>query len=66
MQLHDEHITVIEGCISVTVEGRTRMVRAGDDTIVIPRRSWHTIESFKGVKTVIQEVPDPRGQQKAL
>ena len=52
--------------MTVTVEGKTTVVSAGNDTVVIPRRHIHSFCGFRGEKTIFEERNDPPGIYKPL
>ncbi|KAK6085548.1 hypothetical protein SCUP515_00655 [Seiridium cupressi] len=61
-----EHFTVLEGRIEATLDGRKKVVRAGDPDLIIPPRAVHSLQGFKGEKLVVRERTDPAGDSKAL
>ncbi|KAK2589866.1 hypothetical protein QQS21_012457 [Conoideocrella luteorostrata] len=63
---HQEHITVLEGRLEVTLGGEKSVVKAGDSPILVERRVVHSFKSFKGEKVIFREQPDPAGDYKAL
>ncbi|KAF7319270.1 Cupin-2 domain-containing protein [Mycena chlorophos] len=62
---HSEHMSVLEGRIEATIDGRTKLMRAGDE-FVIPRLAVHGFKGFKGERLVIRERADPGGDYKVL
>ncbi|KAI0967661.1 hypothetical protein F4678DRAFT_465261 [Xylaria arbuscula] len=63
---HAEHITVIEGRLKITLNGKEIIVKSGDPSVLVARRVVHSLETFKGERAVIQERPSPGGVYKAL
>lgn len=64
-QYHDEHITVLEGRIEVTLDGKKRIVTPSDGMIVIPARAVHGFRGFTGERMVLLETTSPPGDYKA-
>lgn len=62
---HSEHMTVLEGRVEITVDGKKRILRAGDETVVIPPYVVHGFQGFPGERLVVREVADPPGAYKA-
>lgn len=58
-------MTVLEGRVQVTLNGQTTILRAGDPSMVIPRRAVHSFKGFKGERLVVREQADPPGDYKA-
>lgn len=50
----------------MTLDGKTIIVKAGDPAVLIKRRVVHSVQSFKGERTVFREQPDTAGDYKAL
>ena len=65
-QNHQEHFSVLEGRLEVTLDGKHIILKAGDAPLILPRRAVHAMKSFKGEKVVFREQPDPPGMYKAL
>ncbi|KAI1743395.1 hypothetical protein F4680DRAFT_410026 [Xylaria scruposa] len=63
---HAEQLTVIEGRVKVTLDGEEHIVKAGDPPVLVARRVVHSIQSFKGETTVVQERPIPGGNYKLM
>lgn len=65
-QHHGEWILISNGRASVTVEGKTTVLAAGDDPVFIP--SWHThsMLAFKGEQMVLKERTEPTGAFKGM
>ncbi|KAH8892924.1 hypothetical protein GQ53DRAFT_646362 [Thozetella sp. PMI_491] len=63
---HQEHLSVVEGRIEITLNGKTTVLKAGDPAVIVPRRAVHSIKGFKGEKLIFRERPDPAGIYKAL
>ncbi|KAI1302214.1 hypothetical protein F5Y03DRAFT_396557 [Xylaria venustula] len=63
---HAEYITVVEGRLKVTLNGKEVIVKLGDPSVLVARRVVHSLETFKGERAVIQERPSPGGICKAL
>lgn len=62
---HSERITVLEGRIEITLGWEKRIVKAGDEAVLIPRYTRHGFKSFKGERAVMREIADPAGPYKA-
>lgn len=62
---HSEHMTVLEGRVEITVDGKKRILQAGDETVVIPPYVVHGFQGFPGERLVVREVADPPGAYKA-
>lgn len=56
---HDEHMRVLEGRVEFFMDGKSYVRGPDDDVLIIPRRSVHGLQCFKGEATVIQEKADP-------
>lgn len=65
-QNHQEYLSVIEGRVEMTLDGKTTIVNAGDPEVLVPRRTVHSVKGFKGEKLIFREKPDPAGLYKAL
>ncbi|KZL85197.1 transposase [Colletotrichum incanum] len=65
-QHHDEHITVVEGRITATVDGKDTIVKAGDPPLVVPRLHLHGFRGFPGESCVFEERNLPSGDYKVL
>ena len=65
-QHHDEWVLLHKGRASVTVEGKTVVVAAGDDPVFIPRWHSHSMLAFKGDEMILRERTDPTGEFKGL
>ncbi|KAG8667784.1 hypothetical protein FPOAC2_12983 [Fusarium poae] len=63
---HDEYITVLEGRMTVTLDGRETVLTPEAGSIFIPRRTVHSFRGFHGEKTVFEERNQPAGIYKAL
>ncbi|KAF3763323.1 hypothetical protein M406DRAFT_357014 [Cryphonectria parasitica EP155] len=61
---HSEKMTVIEGRIKVTIDGKEKIVGPGE-RITIPAYTVHSIAGFKGERLVCRERADPSGDYKA-
>lgn len=59
-------MTVLEGRIEMTLDGKKSIINGGDPEVLVPRRAVHSFTGFKGEKLVIRERPDPAGLYKAL
>lgn len=59
-------MTVIEGRMKITMNGKTTVLSAGDPPAIIPPRVVHSIQGFKGERLVVQEQADPAGDYKAM
>lgn len=62
---HGERMTVHEGRVAATVDGVTRVLRAGDAPMVIPPYAVHALRGFPGERLVLREVANPPGPYKA-
>lgn len=62
---HTEHMKIIEGRIKATVDGKTRVVTAGQGAF-IPARAVHSLKGFKGERLVVRERADPPGEYRVL
>lgn len=62
---HTERMTVLEGRVQATVGGEKRILKAGDETVVIPPYVVHALQSFPGERLIMREVADPPGSYKA-
>ncbi|PTD02303.1 hypothetical protein FCULG_00011933, partial [Fusarium culmorum] len=63
---HDEHITVLEGRMTITLDGKATVATPETGTMFVPRRSVHSFRGFPGEKTVFEERNQPSGEYKAL
>ncbi|KAG4422020.1 hypothetical protein IFR04_004879 [Cadophora malorum] len=63
---HDEVMEILEGSMSFTIDGKKRIVSAGDPPILIKRGQVHSITAIKGVRTRATERTIPSGTFKAL
>uniref|UniRef100_A0A4E9DU38 Cupin type-2 domain-containing protein n=1 Tax=Gibberella zeae TaxID=5518 RepID=A0A4E9DU38_GIBZA len=63
---HDEHITVLEGRMTITLDGKATVATPETGTMFIPRWSVHSFRGFPGEKTVFEERNQPSGEYKAL
>ena len=61
---HDEHLSVLEGKIELTVDGKSWMVYPSSGVQIAPRYSVHGMKFFSGVKTTLKEQTDPTGRFK--
>lgn len=65
--LHDEWLTVIEGCVDITLgaDAGARAVRLepGMQAAFAPRRTVHAIKGHSGVKTVLREEASFTGER---
>jgi mannose-6-phosphate isomerase-like protein (cupin superfamily) len=66
VQHHDEHITVVEGRITATLDGKDMIVKAGDPPLIIPRLHLHGFHGFPGESCVFEERNLPPGDYKVL
>jgi mannose-6-phosphate isomerase-like protein (cupin superfamily) len=62
---HTEIMTIIEGRIEITLNGKKMIGKAGDAPILIPPKAVHSMKGFKGEKLVMQEQAIPAGRYKA-
>ncbi|KAH7304232.1 hypothetical protein B0I35DRAFT_445361 [Stachybotrys elegans] len=58
-------MTVIEGRLQVTLNGKKTILRAGDVPATIPPRAVHSLKGFKGERLVVREQAIPAGAYKA-
>ncbi|KAI9162781.1 hypothetical protein HJFPF1_04373 [Paramyrothecium foliicola] len=63
---HQEYLSVVEGRVEITLDGRTTIMNAGDPAVLVPRRTVHSVKGFQGERLVFREKPDPAGIYKAL
>ncbi|KAI1498338.1 hypothetical protein F5X99DRAFT_393779 [Biscogniauxia marginata] len=63
---HDEIFVLKKGRGAVTVEGKTTILEAGGEPLLIPRWNVHSFTSFKGEAMTLKERTDPTGEHKAL
>ncbi|KAI9709551.1 MAG: hypothetical protein M1820_003311 [Bogoriella megaspora] len=63
---HQEYLSVVEGRIEITLNGKITIVKAGDPAVLVPRRAVHSVKGFLGEKLVFREKADPTGLYKAL
>ncbi|UZP46479.1 hypothetical protein NXS19_014291 [Fusarium pseudograminearum] len=63
---HDEHITVLEGRVTMTLDGKSTVATPETGTMFIPRRSVHSFRGFPGEKAIVEERNQPSGDYKAL
>ncbi|PKX91394.1 cupin domain-containing protein [Aspergillus novofumigatus IBT 16806] len=64
---HDEYITVVEGRITATLDGKDMIVKAGDPPLIIPRlHHLHGFHGFPGESCVFEERNLPPGDWKVL
>ncbi|KIM93742.1 hypothetical protein OIDMADRAFT_21493 [Oidiodendron maius Zn] len=63
---HQEFLSVIEGRVEITLDGKTTLMKAGDPAVLVPRRAVHSVKGFKGERLIFREKPDPAGIYKAL
>lgn len=61
---HDEFMEVLSGRVSFTLDGKTIILKPGDDPIKIPRLHIHSFKFFKGEPSVFTERTDPVGEFK--
>ena len=59
-------MTVIEGRIEITVDGKKTVQKAGEPPSFIPVRAVHSMKGFKGERLVLREQADPAGIYKAM
>lgn len=57
---------VLEGRMKFTLDGKEKVLSAGDPTLLIPRGHVHSITSFKGERARFTEKTVPAGDFKAL
>ncbi|KAF4537266.1 uncharacterized protein LTHEOB_1457 [Lasiodiplodia theobromae] len=62
---HSEYITVVEGRVAITLDGKTQVVQGGDPAIFIPARHTHSMKSFPNEKVTLEEKVVPAGAHKA-
>ncbi|KAK7739781.1 hypothetical protein SLS53_005751 [Cytospora paraplurivora] len=62
---HSERSNVVEGRAEVTLDGKARVVTAGEE-IYIPAGVVHGIKGFKGERAVLRERADPPGDYKSM
>lgn len=60
---HDEIMTVLEGRMKFWIDGKEKLLRAGDE-ILIPRRTRHGFTTIRGVKSGLRERNVPVGTYK--
>ncbi|KAK2594391.1 hypothetical protein QQS21_007897 [Conoideocrella luteorostrata] len=63
---HQEHFTVLEGRLEMTMDGKKTVVKAGDPTFLVQRKVVHSVKALEGERVVFREQPDPAGEYKAL
>ncbi|KAI1244676.1 hypothetical protein MGN70_014553 [Eutypa lata] len=63
---HAEHISIVQGRMEVTINGDKVILKAGDPTVLVPRRVVHSIKGFPDEKLIFRERPDPAGIYKAM
>ncbi|KAI1360497.1 hypothetical protein F5Y08DRAFT_348719 [Xylaria arbuscula] len=63
---HAEQMTLLEGRVKITLNGKTRIVKAGDPPVLVERRVVHSFQSFKGERVVVEERPIPGGKYKFM
>nr|GAT57099.1 predicted protein [Mycena chlorophos] len=62
---HTENMSVIEGRVEATVDGKKKIFRAGDE-FLIPPLAVHALQGFKGERLVMREKAEPGGDYKVL
>jgi mannose-6-phosphate isomerase-like protein (cupin superfamily) len=62
---HSERMTVIEGRLLVTLDGKEIIATAEGDPVIIARRQVHSLKGFKGERLVFMEQALPGGAYKA-
>lgn len=65
-QNHQEYLSVVEGRVELTLNGKRTLMKAGDPEVLVPRRTVHSVKGFQGEKLIFREKPDPAGIYKAL
>ncbi|XEU94947.1 hypothetical protein FSHL1_000231 [Fusarium sambucinum] len=63
---HDEYITVLEGRMTMILDGNETILTPEAGSMFIPRRAVHSFRGFHGEKTVFEERNQPSGIYKAL
>ncbi|CAI6080528.1 unnamed protein product [Clonostachys chloroleuca] len=63
---HQEYLSVVEGRVEITLNGKTTILNAGDPAVLVRRRDVHGVKGFKGESLIFREKPDPAGAYKAL
>lgn len=58
-KLHDEHMSVLEGRVEFSMDGKSYVRGPNDPVLVIPRRHVHGFKCFKGERARIQERTNP-------
>lgn len=62
---HDEYMTVLDGRIEFTVDGKKVIKKKGDDTFTVKRRTVHGFKFLTGEgKVTLKEVCNPPGDYK--
>lgn len=59
-------MTVLEGRIEITIDGKKSVQKAGEPPAFIPVRAVHSMKGFKGERLVLREQADPAGIYKAM
>ncbi|KAJ7359573.1 hypothetical protein DFH08DRAFT_686610 [Mycena albidolilacea] len=63
---HGEHHIVLKGRICLTQDGVSRILRPEDGVCVTPAGVVHSIETFAGEETILEETTVPSGETKVI
>ena len=64
VQNHQEHFTVMQGSLEITLDGKMTVLKAGAPDFIIPRRTVHSVKVVKGEPVTFRETADPPGMYK--
>lgn len=65
-QKQGERFEVLEGRVELSINGKKRVISAGDPEVTIQPYDIHGLQGFKGERLVIRERADTAGNYKAL
>ncbi|CEJ89678.1 hypothetical protein VHEMI05505 [[Torrubiella] hemipterigena] len=63
---HQEHFSVLQGKLEVTVNGKMSILNVGDEPMILERGAVHSMKAYKGEPVIFRERPDPPGIYKAI